>query len=127
MGIEATFLTAFGLCACLVIASMPGGFLYGVRKWLDSMVRRGLLPKYVAKPLLLCETCMAWPWGAAVFFLAYPWSAWSALLVVPFILLLAVVNFSFWTCMSMLGNASKFFNIIVQEDADTEPDQEQHS
>lgn len=126
MGIEAIFLTAFGLCACLVIASMPGGFLHGVRNWLDSMVRRGLLPKYVAKPLLLCETCMAWPWGGAVFLLCYPWSGWSVLLVVPFVLLLAVANFAFWTVLTFVVNASKFFNLMIEENADTEPDQKQH-
>lgn len=127
MGIEATFLTAFGLCACLVIASMPGGFLHGVHKWLDGMVRRGLLPKYVAKPLLLCETCMAWPWGGAVFFFVYSWNGWSILLIVPFVLLLAVVNFAFWTAVYFLINANKFFNLMMQKDAHTEPDQKQHS
>ena len=81
------FLAALG-CGGLSAASLQGNLLYGARQYLELRVKAGTLSKNVAKPILLCNTCMASFWGTIVYWVAgagFGWiTSWFCLILWPF-------------------------------------------
>jgi hypothetical protein len=86
-----------GVCLGLAAASVEGNALHWLYKWLDRMVRRGLMSIWLAKPILLCTTCMASLWGLFTYCTAglVLWNAnlfERALCIIPYILCVAALN-----------------------------------
>jgi hypothetical protein len=96
------FLLAFGVCNGLTASSQPNMLLGPLRDRLEDYMRRGLLSPWIAKPLLLCETCMASFWGLLCFFLLLHRPLDHLRLLVPFILCLAIANYALWTALSLM-------------------------
>lgn len=94
------------VCGGVTVASLPGGILSGVKQWLSNRVRRGLFPEWLAKPLLLCDTCMASVWGIPQFILWLldgPSWLWAAYYGIAFVCGLALLNYACWTLLSTFG------------------------
>lgn len=80
---------AVGLIGGVTVSSRPSPvfdtppFLYPVWFWWEDLHARGKVPTWIAKPLLLCPTCMSSVWGSLVYlgigFLLEP-TAWRTAL-----------------------------------------------
>jgi predicted PurR-regulated permease PerM len=86
-----------GVCLGLAAASVEGNALHWLYKWLDRMVRRGMMSIWIAKPILLCTTCMASLWGLFTYCTAglVLWDAnllERASCIIPYILCVAALN-----------------------------------
>lgn len=110
-GGDILFLTLMAVLVCggLTAASQPDGLLGPVREWLDLRVRSGFLSKYIAKPLLLCETCMASIWGSLTYWtitlVSHHRPCFPALFFWwPFVILAtAFINHVLWTIVHTLA------------------------
>ncbi len=96
------------VCSGITAASLPGGLLFPAYAKLNDAVNRGMFPAWPAKPLLLCETCMATTWGNLTWF---PLSFLPALdlswvdrlaFFVPMWFGIAVCNHVLWVVISTL-------------------------
>lgn len=89
-------------CGFITTMAQSGAPLGGFKTRIERKMIGGSLPKLVAYPLIVCETCISWTWGS----LAY-WLVGSLLLQVHWIVLLkwwlpaiagcAYLNFRAWT------------------------------
>lgn len=107
MDIGNIFLIAFAICNGLTLSAQPKHWLNPVRNALDRRVRRGLFPLWLAKPLLLCETCMASIYGTGTYLSVTALSNGGVavrdwLLLVPFVFLLALCNYTYWLLMALV-------------------------
>ena len=96
------------VCSGITAASLPGGLLFSRAEKLEDAVNRGMFPGWVAKPLLLCETCMATVWGNLTWFplsflpaLGLSWIERLAFFV-PLWFGIAVCNHALWVVISTL-------------------------
>jgi len=104
MTVAGTFslmLLAVLVCGGLSAASLPGNLLYPIWQYLDLRVRSGVFPKMLAKPLLLCNTCMASIWGTFVFwiggFALDLIISWKSVIIWPIVVIAtAFLNHLFW-------------------------------
>lgn len=107
-GLLFLILTGVLVCGGITVASLPEGILHKRAERLRDAVSRGMFPGWLAKPLLLCETCMATIWGNLTWFpLSFlPFVGWGWVerlsLFVPMWLGIAVCNHFLWVVISTL-------------------------
>lgn len=59
------------ISAVTLATRKEGDIFHDVRAKLKSSADRGMFPKKLAKPLLLCETCMSSIWGSLIYVVAH--------------------------------------------------------
>lgn len=115
-------LSAVLVCGGITAAGQPKGLLEPLFKWLDGLVQRGFVPSWIAKPFLLCETCIATIWGNVT---------WLVLSFSPS-LDIGFFDRIFWFIPLWLGTA--FLNFIIwsfiayisRKNGNPGPDTKQH-
>lgn len=100
-GLFALIILAVLVCGGISAASLQGMILFERKKKIELRVRAGTFPERLAKPLILCNTCMASFWGSLVYWIAGAClsliQSWTAILLWPFaIAAIAFLNHVSW-------------------------------
>lgn len=104
-------------CGGVTAASQPKALLGDVREAMEAWTEKRPWRKYLSKPVLLCDTCLASVWGSAVY-----WSYWMTLqpkltwlqllhMWPLFVLCVATGNYVLWTLLGTL----RALSIVLQQ------------
>ena len=100
---EFFLITLIGTLTCVgayAVSITEGNPLFLLRKFLKNRTDRGLLKKWIAKPLLLCDLCMTSVWGTGVYLLFFQLKWWYFKLYVPYLFCVAAGVYILWTVLS---------------------------
>jgi hypothetical protein len=99
-------LFAIAFCGGIYAVSMIRyNLLNDWRIWMESRIARGFGHRWIAHPILLCDTCMASVYGTLVYLLFFLQKGdWLNLAVwwIPFLFQVALGNYALWTLISTL-------------------------